>query len=577
MGVTQLIGADALLTLVGGALWITAAVRSTGGRRVTTLIAGALTVTAARIAVHVILATHGWWFAAEKLTVGATLAVMSIGIAVACRFAPLTLFICGYATIASLIATFAIGYPVRPPAVIAIVALVVGAAAITAPRSRLTATLAVVGLLIPVGVIASSLLTGRSGHHHSGDLQVASLVGPEGSADKTYRLTAAKAADGRWLFNGQLPGPEIRVVEGDLVEVTLANTDIAEGVTVHWHGYPVANAEDGVAGVTQNPVLPGQSYVYRFRASVTGTYWYHTHQISSTGIAKGLFGAFIVTPRAPAVSSSPKAGRPSAQTGAPPVSVGAPSAQAGARPAPMGAEQVLILHPLLPAPATVAPGRLRLVNADNVPHTVTPSGSYRVLALDGRDLHGPTGVTGAVLVPAGGRVDLDVAGGTLAVDDGSARLDLMSYGMPEPADPNPVAFDSAATVVLDRLIRFQSGRPDFAYTVNGTTFPSADAITVRPGELLKLTIVNRNGEDHPMHLHGHAMRVLSRDGVMASGSPIWLDTLNVGPGEVWTVAIRATNPGIWMVHCHNLPHAAHGMMLHLVYPGYTGVFTGKPE
>ena len=61
-----------------------------------------------------------------------------------------------------------------------------------------------------------------------------------------------------------------------------------------------------------------------------------------------------------------------------------------------------------------------------------------------------------------------------------------------------------------------------------------------------------------MHLHGHHVLVLSRDGVPATGSPWWTDTLNVRPGESYVVAFRADNPGIWMDHCHNLPHAAEG-------------------
>ena len=98
-----------------------------------------------------------------------------------------------------------------------------------------------------------------------------------------------------WTF-GSLPGPEIRVQQGDLVEVTLENRDIADGVTLHWHGYPVPNGEDGVAGVTQDAIAPGQSFNYRFLANDVGTYWYHAHQVSSEAVGRGLFGAFVVEP-----------------------------------------------------------------------------------------------------------------------------------------------------------------------------------------------------------------------------------------------------------------------------------------
>jgi FtsP/CotA-like multicopper oxidase with cupredoxin domain len=86
---------------------------------------------------------------------------------------------------------------------------------------------------------------------------------------------------------------------------------------------------------------------------------------------------------------------------------------------------------------------------------------------------------------------------------------------------------------------------------------------------VRVTISNGGLSEHPMHLHGHHVLVLARDGRAATGSPVWLDTVLVRPGEVWEVAFRADNPGIWMDHCHVLFHAASGMVLHLQYEGVT--------
>src|SRR5262249_28342639 len=112
----------------------------------------------------------------------------------------------------------------------------------------------------------------------------------------TIRLSSGKTVTAL-TFDGKSPGPELRVREGDLVEVELRNADVAGGVTIHWHGVDVPNAEDGVAGVTQNAVLPGQLYSYRFRVHQVGTFWYHSHQVSSQEVRRGLFGAFVVEPR----------------------------------------------------------------------------------------------------------------------------------------------------------------------------------------------------------------------------------------------------------------------------------------
>jgi FtsP/CotA-like multicopper oxidase with cupredoxin domain len=88
---------------------------------------------------------------------------------------------------------------------------------------------------------------------------------------------------------------------------------------------------------------------------------------------------------------------------------------------------------------------------------------------------------------------------------------------------------------------------------------------------VRLIVVNRGTEPHPMHPHGHAVLVLARDGRPASG-PLWMDSFEVGPGEVWEVALRADNPGLWMNHCHNLEHAVAGMVGHLSYEGISTPF-----
>ncbi len=149
---------------------------------------------------------------------------------------------------------------------------------------------------------------GGPAHDHGGHggVSVEQLTAPRaGKPDYRITLVARKAevelAQGRtieaWTFNGQVPGPEIRVHQGDLVEATLINEDIDDGVTIHWHGVDVPNAEDGVAGVTQDAVMPGERYTYRFRAEQRGTFWYHSHQVSSRQVRRGLYGAFVIEPR----------------------------------------------------------------------------------------------------------------------------------------------------------------------------------------------------------------------------------------------------------------------------------------
>ncbi len=91
--------------------------------------------------------------------------------------------------------------------------------------------------------------------------------------------------------------PPVRLIEateGDLLEVRVHNDNVEAGVSVHWHGVDVPNAEDGVAGVTQDAIAEGEDHVYRFVVDDPGTFWYHSHQVSHTQVLRGLFGPLVV-------------------------------------------------------------------------------------------------------------------------------------------------------------------------------------------------------------------------------------------------------------------------------------------
>ena len=417
----------------------------------------------------------------------------------------------------------------------------------------------------------------RTGHDHQGhETAVADLRADPGlPADVRVTLTVRRDGD-RYTVNGTSPGPTIRAVEGDLVEVTLENDNVEDGTTLHWHGVEVPNAMDGVAGVTQDAVGPGESYVYRFVAGRRGTYWYHSHQVSHEQVREGLLGALVIEPRG---------GLPE-------------ETEALAVLHRYGADSTLNGEQ---ETQTVAadPGelvRVRVVNTNNalIPVWVT-GGEFRVLAVDGRDLNAPGDITGeTVIVTAGGRVDLGVVvpeggaridfGGDTALvlgEDPSGGetpaqprrfLDLLSYG--EPVDPgfDPSEPDRRFDYSIGRRIGFLDGRPGRWWTINGHLFPDVPMFMVEEGDVVVFRIENHSGETHPMHLHGHHALVLSRDGKEASGSPWWVDSLEVGTNQEFEIAFVADNPGLWMDHCHNLPHASEGLTAHLMYAGVRSSF-----
>ncbi len=386
-------------------------------------------------------------------------------------------------------------------------------------------------------------------------------------------LASGKTIDG-YSLNGTSPGPLIEATVGQLVEVRLHNENVKDGIALHWHGVDVPNPQDGVAGVTQDAVKVGEDHVYRWIAPDAGTFWYHSHQQSHPQVAGGLLGSIIVHPEKP---------------------------EAGVR------DVVAVTH-LYEGQSTVngdssyqhvqaQPGervRVRVVNTDNGMQSVWPSVPFLLRAVDGFDINQPTEVTDrSVGVPAGGRADLEVR----VPEDGSAvrigmlgdvglvigpesseaakvtapkkQLDLIDYGSPAAVDFATAKPDRTFKYSIGRRPGFIDGRPGLWWSVNGKLYPDMPMQMVSEGDVVRMRISNHSREDHPMHLHGHHAVVLARDGVKASGSPWWFDSLEVQNGEAYDIAFLADNPGIWMDHCHHLKHARQGMVTHLMYDGVT--------
>ncbi|MFD2663642.1 multicopper oxidase family protein [Paenibacillus thailandensis] len=396
---------------------------------------------------------------------------------------------------------------------------------------------------------------------------------------RKFELTAARTSidldNGEtveaWTFNGLSPGPEIRVTEGDRVVVTLFNKDIEEGVTIHWHGIVVPCSQDGVAGVTQDAVKPGEQFTYTFVATSPGTYWYHSHQMSSVQAEKGLLGQFIVEPKEAEY--------------------------------PTDHDAAILLQRLDSSflmngktGEAIVPGkpgdnvRLRLTNATNDTMEMLVDGApYRIIALDGNAIHDPGLLESTSFnIGAGQRYDLlieipeqgKVVVGSVQEEslkitfgDGpepsraaSRKLfSFVDYGTPMPdGRTEPLSFDQSFELKLGQNI--------FVSTINGKSFHEIPPMNVKKGDHVKITVKNEGGGDHPFHLHGHTFRVLSKNGEPLKGSPIYLDTILTQKDETYELYLVADNPGLWMVHCHNLQHASMGMSMMLNYEGVTTTY-----
>ena len=411
-------------------------------------------------------------------------------------------------------------------------------------------------------------------HHH---FSVAGLTGPTGKPDYRLTLTAERAsvrlASGQevnaWTFNGSAPGPEIRIRRGELVQVTLVNEDIGDGVTIHWHGLDVPNAEDGVAGVTQNAVEEGGRFVYRFRPEQVGTFWYHTHQDASQGVKQGLYGALVVEPE-----RKPRG-----------LDLALPVHTFSGRTA-LGAHDD-VWRKAVPAGTPV---RLRLINTDSATTKLHVTGMGSVVAIDGAP------ITPTPLLPdeeleigAGGRYDVTfrMPNGVASVSvvnakaalvlspDGTGNLPVTKSGSVfDPGARGETAptlqgarFDRTFDLTISKKVGFLDGRPGRHWGLNGKLYPNVPMFEVAKGDLVRISLDNDSGSVHPMHLHGHHVTVLTHDGKPVS--PWSTDTLLMLPHDRYSVAFRANNPGLWMLHCHNLKHAADGLTMHLMYAGAT--------
>ena len=101
-----------------------------------------------------------------------------------------------------------------------------------------------------------------------------------------------------WGYNGPTPGPTIESVEGDRIRLLVTNR-LPEHTTIHWHGIFLPNGMDGVGGLSQPHIKPGETYVYEFTLRQHGTFMYHPHADEMVQVAVGMMGMFIVHPKNP--------------------------------------------------------------------------------------------------------------------------------------------------------------------------------------------------------------------------------------------------------------------------------------
>ena len=431
------------------------------------------------------------------------------------------------------------------------------------------------------------------------------------TAPGAVHLTGDKNATTDVLaYNGSIPGPTLRLKQGEPVRLIVENR-MDQDTTVHWHGIRVPNAMDGVPGLTQPPIEPGQDFPYEFTPPDAGTFWYHPHANSLQQIGRGLAGALIVEEREPVTVDRDllwvlqdwrfnKEGQ---------IAKGFGSMMDAVMSGRVG--NVVTINGAVPINQSVKAGeriRLRLANAAlaRMMSLRIEGHSPVIVAIDGQpcDPHEPEG--GRLVLAPAMRLDviLDMQGEpgkryeviddfydrlaytltTLAYDAGSpVRVHPLDAPMALPRNPLPKP-DLANAVrqeivlqggmmgggklkglggMMDNASPGMDGGPVWA--INGMSMTGDGAagmpslFTLKRGSSCVLTIRNETAWWHPMHIHGFSPLVLTRNGAPVPNLQ-WQDTMLLAPRDSIECAFVADNPGDWMLHCHVTDHQMTGLM-----------------
>jgi multicopper oxidase len=397
--------------------------------------------------------------------------------------------------------------------------------------------------------------------------------------------------------NGQVPGPEIRVKEGELLRFVVKNRLPDQPVTIHSHGLILPSNMDGVPDVSQRPVNPGEEFTYQYLIRQTGTCWYHSHYQLQEQL--GFFGPFIIEPRKEPMSydreyvivindwlhSDPYKIIPDLRKRE-------KAYTSGKQKKPDLAD---VSYPsfLLNGQGINNPWECKAKRGDIIRFRVINScaSSYFFFMVDGHKLtvtHCSSGQpvkpieVDNILMGVAERYDVLVrvkdsgafgirgvaqdgsvqALGILRTPDARGRASkeipkVTGRGLRLDDIVSPISTVPPKGPVRTYKLTLDGNMPKYIWMISNQAYPNADPLIVKSGERVRFELDNRTNMYHPMHLHGHFFRVL---GLKAgeTHAPL-LDTLSVPPFGKISFEFYTDNPGRWFFHCHNLYHLETGM------------------
>jgi FtsP/CotA-like multicopper oxidase with cupredoxin domain len=434
---------------------------------------------------------------------------------------------------------------------------------------------------------------------------------PGAKADHSLRIEPCALEIGPGIavkttaYNGQVPGPLLRLREGQPVTIDVTNT-ASDPDIVHWHGLAIDSLNDGAMEEGSPMIAAGQTHRYSVTPKPAGTRWYHTHAAAygnlSAGTYTGQFGFLLIEGKdQPAhydqeinlaihhwePSFVPMVQTMREQSANMPLTAGSD----------VGYKYATINSHMLGSgdPIRVKQGQrvlMRLLNASATENVVLalPGHRFNVLAMDGNPVPNPTSVEVLSLAVAE-RVDAVVEMNSPGVWILGSTLDkarqmglgiVVEYsgqsGAPVWKDPAPAQWDytqfarstevsapDETFVLTFRDIGQQHGSQFDTWTINNKSWPEIEPLIVHAGKRYRLVFRNGSGDQHPLHLHRHTFEVTRIGDKHLSG--LFKDVINVMPLDTVEVDFVANNPGDTLWHCHQQLHMDYGFMQLIKYSG----------
>jgi len=440
---------------------------------------------------------------------------------------------------------------------------------------------------------------------------VRAMASQTGTPDLKLRIEPCTVEIGKGVsistvaYNGQLPGPLLRLKQGKPIRIDVTNATSREDL-VHWHGLRTDSHNDGAAEEGSPLIKPGATLRYDLTPEPSGTRWYHSHamamdDLSASGYS-GQFGFLLVDGVSdpghydhevnlaihhwgahfvPMVETMRQDSQNIPQTS---------GSDVGYKYATMNAHMLGFGEPI-----RVRQGQrvlFRLLNASGTENVVLslPGHSFRILAMDGNPVPNPHTVE-TIALSVGERVDaivemnspgVWVMGSTLKAAREMGLGVVIEYsgrsGEPLWQDPKNDSWDyrlfasNTAVATPDEtftLIIRDAGALNESkfdtWTINGDAWPQVKPLMVKTGKRYRIIFRNASGDQHPMHLHRHSFEVTRIGDRKMSG--LMKDVVNVLPLQEVAVDFLADNPGDSLIHCHQQLHMDYGFMQIVQYAG----------